>query len=49
MEFIIRILALAIFLAGAAASTSKNTHPTTSHQAAVASLPGPTCTPDDCP
>ncbi len=49
MELFIRILALAIFLAGAAASTTKNAPPVASHQSATASLPTPACGPYICP
>jgi hypothetical protein len=49
MELFIRILALALLLFGAAASTTNNAPTTASHQSATVSLPAPGCGPYMCP
>ena len=47
MKLTIRIVALTVVLAGAAAASisSSNSHITRSHLAVSAALPGPVCTP----
>ena len=51
MKLAIRIFALTILVAGAAAAatTPKTAQPIASHQSATASFPVPTCDPYICP
>jgi P pilus assembly chaperone PapD len=51
MKLTIRIFALTVIVAGAAAAatTPKTTRPIASHQSATASFPTPTCDPYVCP
>jgi hypothetical protein len=50
MKLVVRIFALSVVVAGAAAATtSKTTHVMLpSHQSATASVPGPVCGPHTC-
>jgi Spy/CpxP family protein refolding chaperone len=45
MKLAIRIIALFVVVAGAAAATSSTTNVFVSHQSATASMPGPGCGP----
>ena len=51
MKLIVRVLALSVVVAGAAAASvsSSPKHSFSSHQAATAGLPAPACGPGICP